>query len=385
MKFIDYSSIPINWVKIGTNPFKSSYAGGIGVPLACIVNGYFGIFYACMNGNNPANSMGAVLYLWDANGNRCEYHTSNFVNNSSVRGLVPTNSIQQNGNIFDYSTTDGVRWRFFCPNIFTAGAVYVVPPGNQTVASPCGQGSYLSTKYFRAQKRIVQEYIKTYSLSSDYWVSVYDTNQNYITGGYLGNSPADLFDRTNLVLPQYVYSSDVAYKNGQTVFGNFGSSGNIYQVFGFFTPTLNGDESQLTCAAADGNYYASGNNFNQFYGYRDYKSPVFYQTSDGLGIGVTDKIGYFLFPDVYYNFLISKDYIFGFHTPDINGIYGFLSAAKQLYWQHDTDGFAYRAGDIYIANFPAVNIEPVPSASVLTYGNLANYHRAISPDGLFNA
>ena len=384
MKFIDYSHITINWVKIGVNPFKSSYGGSLSQPLTVIVNGYFGIFFACMNGNNPSNSMGAVLYLWDANGNRCEYHTSNFVNGASIQNIVPNHLITQYGNVFNYATNDGNQWHFVCPNIFTPGAVYVIPPGLQKFTSPCGLGVYHQTKYFKAQNRIVQEYIKAYSLSDDYWVSVFDSNQNYITGGYLGNSAADLFDQTDLVLPPYTYAADVFYRNGLTAFGNFGSSGNVYQVFGFFTPTLNGNENNLTCGAPS-DYYASGNNFNQFYGYRDYKAPAFYTTSVGLGMGVTDKVGYLLFPDSYYNFLLSKDYIIGLATPTGSGLYGFLSNTKKLYWQNDTSGLGHNSGDIYIANFPAVNIEPVPSASVLTYGNLANYHRAISPDGLFNA
>lgn len=391
MIYQDFSNLTITWTKVATNPFNIGYPGSTQRPYACIVNGYFTMVYCCSSGGNPKTSRGFYAISFDVHGNYCIYQTAD-LNTAATDEYGCDNTLTQSGNTFQYSLLGGGTWKVVIPPIFTPGGKYILPPQQLNVTNPCRGGPPDQTIFLQNQGLIAYEWIQAFSESDNYWASIYDSFGNFKNGGFIGNSPQNLFNRIQISLPPYTFSDDVYYRNGSNIYGNYGNAGGSVQVYGFNTPYLFGNYGTLVCGGSGNpNVYVDAINQFQVYPNRDYGVPPFSAGSYQQRMGITDYPGYFIFPDGNNVFwLYSQDYLYRFQN--IPYAYGggnaicYLSKQNVLIGQaSNVSGQFHYNGDIYVGTFPNVNIAPPPKVSASTHKGLANYHRAVSPHGLFQA
>jgi hypothetical protein len=386
MRYKNLTSIPLTWTKIGTVPLPSTNGFiSTNYGISVIVNGFFGVLFPVFQApiGSIQNSQGCVLYLFDGLGNMCTYQTSDF-NPSGVNGVCNSQNINQSNNTFIYSLSNGGTWKFIVPNVFLPGQTYVVPATPFNVNSPCNSGDYHGTLFCADQGYVCHEFIQAFPLSDNYWASIYDTQNNFIGGGYLGNSSDDLFNRLNTVIP---FDGNLWNRNSLNVAHNFGVTGGDQQAFSLVTPFLNGDPTKLICGG-QGNLdvFVSGKNQVTVFPARDFGCP-YIGTTQRTGLGITDLFNQFVYPDINVMRLLSPDWFVD--LPAQYGSYGnaaYLSKQKKLY-SIPIDDSNPTWGDVYVANLDLnqFGIGPLP---IFTYGDfpgLANYHRAISPHGLFQA
>lgn len=388
MKYVNLEAIDLRWRQIGASPFRSSYGGSFTqAPMACIVNGNFSLFYATATNTNPHHYAGAVLYSWAENGDMCTYRTSSFINNGFFGDLVNPQTVFQNANVFSFSYADGGVWQFICPNIFIPGGELVIPDQRLQTFSPCGIHDFSGNIYCSQQDLYCQEFIQDFPLSTNYWASIFDGQHNLIGSGFIGNAFEDLFNRVSTSLPPFTTTNDLFYKNGFNFYSNMGNAGNIYQAVGFNQPFLNGDPTTLVCGAPAPTVFVSGIKQFQAYPYRDNGCPAFSTNSIKIAGGITDVPGFFCLPDTFRSVILSQDYFIGLKNLSNGNQDGFalLSNQDRMY-SHVFPG-NHHAGQIYIADtrFSSFNIGPLPIVQRAQYNGLANYHRAVSPNKLFQA
>jgi hypothetical protein len=386
MKLVQIARPPYSY--IADNPFRAP--GGLGhAPLACIVNGYFSLFYACCTGGNPSHSTGAVLYSWDEIGNVCIYHTADFINaNPLTHDLANADVVKQSGNAFLFSFVgNSTIYKFVVPNVFRAGITYVLPPSSLAIPAPCPGGAYNSTIFLGQQKLIAYEFIQDFALATNYWASIYDEQGAFKGGGFIANypNPFDPFDRTQSVLPPTVFTT--YYKNGMNVYGNFGSAPSASQVIGWDNPYLNGDPSQLVCGGS-GNLDVYCAAINQFQSLTNNIIGVsFVEGPQSIALGISDIYNTFAFPDTSFFYLFSKDY--AIQIPAFNSsnqAVCFMSKTKKLYVQYiDHTSPQDFSGNIFVMDLNLSGYGASPIVTKSSYKGLANYHRAVSPSGSFQA
>lgn len=387
MKYVDLSAIPLTWTQVGTANVTSSLGGGWVRPTAVIINGYYGLFYACSNGANPANTRGAILYLFDGLGGVCIYQTSDFINGADINNLCPGSQVWAAGNTITYSLLNGGTWQMIIPNVFKAGQTYVLPARQLTVNSPCGVGTFVTAIYASSQKLIAYEWAQGFATASNIYGSIYDTLGNFKGGGFIGNYPngQDGFNQVVNNLPPSTFTSDIYYKNGFNVFGNFGSVGANQQAFGGNQPYVNGNPNALTCGVANPSVFVSGNAQFTNYPYRDFNAPAFGAGSYGLSQCITDMLGFFVFNDGAPTYLLSKDWMVSIPAQGTNISVCYNYAQRKLYYRDNSISAQRYAGNVYVASFDInqFGIGPLPIVQASAHNGLVNYHRAVSPTGIF--
>ena len=392
MKYINLSGLPLTWTKVGsTSSLTSTYGGGFAnPPLAVFVNGYFGMLYALFSGST---SYGAILFLFDGKGNMCTYRSSNFVNNGPFTTCAAQNFIWQSQNVFVWSTQAGGFWRMVIPNVFTPGQTYVLPISGLVTPNPCNPADISPSKviYCSQQNKICYEFIQAFAGANNYWASIADSTNNFLAGGFIGNYPTtyDPFDRIAYALPPFVQQSDQCMRNGYNFFGNFGNESAPYQVIGFNQPFLMGDASQLVCGGSgNSNVFCTAINSSQVYPYRDYNCPVFIADSGQTAQGITDWPGYFVFPDSGVNYVFSEQWMIALSYKAGNNAANACAYSinqKLLYSHVQTSAQVHYTGDVYVASLDLSPYAPPANIVRSVHNGLANYHRAVSTRGTFQA
>ena len=385
MKLIDLSHLPVTWTQIGTISRISTGFIDNNFPFTCIVNGYFSVFYPLGQGANPSNSRGAILFSFDGLGNMCTYQTSDFSPTGNQDTLCRPYQIWQSGNTLVYALLNGGTWKMSIPKIFTPGATYILPPIQFPTPPPCGAGTYQKTIFCGQQGLYCNEFIQDFPESDNYWASIYDTTGNLIKGGFIGNASTDLFDQRSLSLPPFVDGTEIYDRNGLVVYGNFGSVSNINQVVGSGINWLNGNAGDLICGSVPLNpVFVTEKNPTQIYYNRDYGMPGFSSSPDNVIRGSTDLLGSLLYPDFSNgNVLLSSNYFIKLPTKASSNQIAYLSSTKQLF-NTDIDPF-FQVGAVYVASLDLSPFGPPPNVTRGDFPGLANYHRAVSPRGIFQA
>jgi hypothetical protein len=387
MKYVDLTGIAFNWTHIADNPFLMQYPGGLSAPVtACVVNGKFGVLYVCGD-YYGTTSKGFVLYLFDEHGNICTYQSPDYVNNSpSIVQCCQGFNIFQNNNTF-LCTSGWGTYQFVIPNIFTPGATYVVAYPRFAINSPCGSGA-LQTPIFCSQQKIVAyDFIHPFPDEYDDWASIYDHQGQFLYGGYIGHflNSEPGFNRISTTLPPNV--NNIYSKNGFNFFGNFGDSGGPYQVVGWNQPTLRGNAESLVCGVANKEVYIDTSQVFQNYPNNTDPRQGFANDSSHVALGACDIPGFFCFPDKPYLKILSRDFYVQLNGPnaDPNNLFCIVSELKKMFVL-SANGIGYN-GPVYVADFDpvALGISPVPIVERASYNGLANYHRAVSPSGSFQA
>ena len=112
--------------------------------------------------------------------------------------------------------------------------------------------------------------------------------------------------------------------------------------------------------------------------------PGFSNIPDYVVKGSTDVDGSILFPDeTNGNLLLSSDYFIKLPTKVSSNQVGYLSTKKQIF-NTDFDVF-YQTGAVYVASLDLSPFGPLPNVTRGDFPGLANYHRAVSPRGIFQA
>lgn len=384
MKYVNLSAFPVTWTKIGTTGFTTNQ--NTNPAWACVVNGYMGFFYATAfnEGGGVFETNGAVLYLFDGQGGMCTYQTANFNPKANPNALADGQNIFQNGNTFIYALSNGGTWQVVIPPIFQAGATYVLPPTQLAINSPCGSGSLHSISYCSQQGLIGYEFLQPFGGSNDaYWASIYDTLGNFKGGGYLGNDTFDLFNQVSNVIP---LGGKLFFKNGYNVAQNFGNTGPNQQAISFLQPFLNGDYTKLVCGGSGNrSVFVSGINQSTLYPVRDFNCPYISDDASRMAMGMTDANGYFIYPDNSQGRMLSNDWFIDLPTmPGGSSMgVGYLLKQKKIYNLIPNNG-GY-SGDVYVASLDLTPYGPQPISTRSDFSGLANYHRAVSPNGTFQA
>lgn len=396
MLHINLGLFPVTWQKIGSIPKVGSTLSTNSIPFTCIVNGYWSVFYPCKFGGNPQFTRGAVLFSFDGLGGMCTYMTPDFSFAGNQSDVCAPSQIFQNGNTFFYSLLGGGIWKLTIPNIFKAGATYVVGYEQLPVPSPCNSGIYQQTISCGKQGLYANEFILAGTGIADFWASIYDTLGNFVGGGFIGSSPSDtddIFDQRATALPPGVFQTNFYDRNGLTVYGNFGHGQPNQQVVGFGQNQLNGSPSELLCGSVrPGNsVYVNEINTWQNYYNRDFNIPGFGSSPDYVIGGITDIQGFTFFNDsVMSNILLGQDFFIQLPQRQINSPIGYFFSTKKIYSGNFRDNFGnyLTYGDIYIATLDLTQhgfSGPLPNVSPANYTGMANYHRAVSPNGTFQA
>lgn len=387
MKYLDLRALPLVWTKICSNPFRSTQGS---VPLACIVNGRFSLFYAMITATNPQRYAGCVLYSFDSGGSICTYKSKEYRNGLAINTIQTPNGISLAGNQFQFGYNDGSVYSFTVPPVFLPGATVTVPALPLTNAlPPCGVGNYVQTLLMGQQNLIAYEFAHAFEVGADIFASIFTTSGQLVGAGYIGNSPSgsDIFNLTNNELPPFVQLTDVYYKNGSNIYGNFDFVYPQQQVIGFNTPYLNGDPTQLACGGSGTPSVNVTSTYEDvIYPYRDFGCPSFTYNSIGLAYGITDLKNQFIFCEDSTFFFLSRDYMAQLTYTPFSGSpskIGFLSAQNLLIGESSPNTNV--GGDVYIASFDPLPIAPLPIVSRASYTQLSNYHRAVSPGGIFLA
>ncbi len=382
MKVIDLRAWNFNWQAIGNNPFSTSYGGSSNRPFVCIVNGYPSIFYPIQLGN-PGISYGAFLVSFDENGSVCVYRTPNFVNggNNQWQQLQYSNCVQS-GNTFTWSmlnSSTGYVWTI--PNVFTPGASYTVPYKQLNIPSPCGVGDFYQAIYLGNQNLVAYEFIQAFGLTDNYFASIYNSLGEFVGGGLIGNAANDIFDQTNLVYPPGTSSTDLYCRNQGNFIGD-----NTTNNYAWLQPTLNGDPGSLTCGVANPSVYV-GAKLSQTITPSDLPNvPTSYYGSVDFVCGDTDFPGFFLWPSGPQSMLISSNYCI--MLPAMTSDYENLWFSKKLnsWFLHGASGTNQNGGILYKGAGPDLTpYGPPPNVSRSVHNGLANYHRAVSTRGTFQA
>lgn len=396
MLYLNLSTLPITWQKVGSIPKIGPSLSANSIPFTCIVNGYWSVFYPCKFGGNPQFTRGAVLFSFDGLGGMCTYMTPDFSFAGNQDGLCAPNQIFQNGNTFFYTLLNGGTWKVTFPNIFKSGATYIVGYEKLPVISPCNSGTFQQTISCGYQGLYANEFILAGTGIADFWASIYDTLGNFVGGGFIGSSPSnadDIFDQRSIALPPGVFQNNFYDRNGLSIYGNFSQGSANQQVVGFGQNQLNGDASKLICGSVvtGNNVFVDQINTWQNYYSRDFSLPAFTTLPD-FAIGSITDIPYFmLFNDSSLsNVLMSKNCFIRLPRRQNFSPSGYFIKTKQL-WNanfRDTFGNYLSYGDIYLATLDLTQYGfsgPLPNVSPANYTGMANYHRAISPNGTFQA
>jgi hypothetical protein len=280
---------------------------------------------------------------------------------------------------------NGGTWKVIIPNIFTAGATYTLPPSPLSVSSPCGGGDYHGTIFCGQQGLVCHEFIQAFPESDNYWASIYDSFGNLQGGGFIGNSSVDLFNRLSTSIPQP--GGALYYKNGFNFANNFGSSGSNQQAFSTTQPFLNGSPGSLVCGSPNSNVYVSGINTSTVFPARDWGCPYIGASPDQTAQGITDVPGFFIFPDSVAR-LLSNDWFIDLPTNygGTDNAAAYLSKQKKIYNVQTVNGISQTNwGEVYVASFDLTPFSPIPNITRGDFPGLANYHRAVSPRGIFQA
>lgn len=388
MKYVNLSNHAFGWTRIATNPFKTSFSGSNNSPIACIINNCFGILYVTSTGN-PGTSQGAFLVLFDRNGNVCTYSTPDFVNGAFNIIMGQPWAVQISGNTIQWSLSNNptiFTWKI--PNVFQPGTNYRVPYGSLNILNSCNKGTFQRTIFLSQQNYIAYEFIEAFGESDNYYASIYNTQGNYMTGGYIGNSPTDIFYQISLSLPPFTSTDDVYIRNGFTFFSSMGDVSGIYQNIGILQPYLNGDITKLNCGSATPSVYVSGNNQSTIFPYRDWNCPSMNNGSLAIPCGITDVYGQFVLIDYPNLHVVSQNYFIDLPSPNNYNTINIGYVTKQNAWFcHEATDFAENGGNVYI-NTNVIDLTPYgppPVTSRSEFSGLVNYHRVISPTGQYQA
>jgi hypothetical protein len=392
MIITDLRALPLVWNKIGSIKDYGPVANFSNAPMAVMVNDCYGLFYPCATYNNPAQSAGAFLRLFDGYGKSCTYQTSDFrANNVTMDGFANPNAVFQTGNTFVYSFNDGTTWKWTIPTSFSDGEVYISTPSLLSSKHPCADNFTPNEVIFVSQQDLIcYEWIQDFADDSNYWASVYDSLGNPKGGGYIGNAKPDLFNRVVTNLPPFVDTGSLFYKNGFNFFLNMTGS-NPFQVYGFNQPYLFGNPGELICGGTGNpNVYVGAIQQYQVYPNRDFGIPAFNGNVFRPALGATNINGAFIIPDFPHTDFIGRDFYvmlpMQVGADNRDGAVGYHSTKKHLYSfvALNPTGTKY-VGDLYVASLDLSSYGPPPLLNRAVYKGLANYHRAVSPSGSFQA
>lgn len=385
MRFVDLSTLPVTWNKIGTIPIIAPGLNSANPPYTCIVNGYYSIFYPIYTGN-PAISQGAILFSFDGNGNMCTYQTSDYksTNTNSLELALPW-QIWQNKNTFLYTLPNsGGLYQFIVPPTFVAGMTFVLTPSLFPTNAPCTVGTevYLKSISCTQQGYICNEFGQS-GTNQNYWATIFNTKGGFSGGGFIGFSPtgSDLFDLRGINLPVSASTQNIYDRNGLTVYGNFSLALANQQAVGTMTNWLNGDPTKLVCGSPNPGINVTGINQQQIFYTRDYGMPAFLNQPMYTILGITDMTGYMLFPDNVGK-MLSANYYIQLPTRAARTSSCYLLSKKQLI---NTNGFpsGFATNDVYMATLDLSSYSIWPIVTTQAHNTLTNFARPISVNGSY--
>lgn len=396
--------------------------GGVisGTPYACIVNGYFSVLFACLNGGS--SHIGWRLCSVDDLGNICVYESPNLQRTTLSQVNFYDMNVMQSGNVFNLFSV-GVQ--FTIPNVFIPNTKIIVAGTKFNPPCPCnGVGVLHSTTFIQNKNLVAYQFVQDFALNYNEWVAFYNGNL-LLAGGYLGNFPngTEHFNLFTQTLPPNSGASPTSpfYKNGEYVFSPFGSVGFVNQKVGATALVLVGSPLSLRCNLPPASPLYIGSGQDYYCPLNTIVPPINTGMAQGDCQGGATDIPFthaistindnalsqpivVLYNQAYYQEIaLANVFYWG-----ANNFWGALSLRNKIYTGVDTSGVngLRRQYQIFSSNMPAgfaVSLSPPPSltpggsgagsgsgvgGSGLTrnyFRQLCNYHRAISPSGAFQA
>lgn len=379
------------WTQLGTGTVNTSYGGSLTGHSTCIVNGRFCVLCPC-HGPSFGQFKGWVMFMFDDDGSVCTYQSPDYPGDRNIQSFQ--GNVVQAGNRFNVSTGDGANYSFTIPTFYQAGAVLTIPYiSNTPPQGPCGVGSVTRSIYIDNLDLTAFEFVVNHSVANDTWVSFYRGN-TFVSGGYLGNYPA-------AYEPFYRFSQSVPpgqngpfYKNGAYIYGPDGTGfGNQYLTASAIA--LKGNYSQLVCGGiGDPNVYVTAdrpfsnklsNVISWTYNGNDMEAaactdiPLTYAlvaVQPGGG-GVTTNVCV-LFNQFQLLELSLQAPIGGLHMTG----FGAIQSKKKVYIAvNDAFNKFFQVWSAPLTVIPS----PPANLAISQHDGLYNYHRAVSPDGTFQA
>ncbi len=382
MKVLDFSGWNFNWQVLANNPFRTTAASN-SEPFACIVNGYPSLLYPCQTGN-PGVSQGALLVSFDNEGNVCTYRTPDYVNGIANKWQqVYYSNCAQSGNTFTWSLLNQpTNYRWVIPNVFAPGINFVVPYSALNIPPPCGAGLFHQTIFLPKQSLVAYEFIEAFGASDNYYASIYTTLNELVGAGFIGNGPNDIFDQANLIFPPNTFSTDLYSRNQGNFIGN-----NNQRNYAWLTPYLNGDPQSLICATPTPSVYVGAFANESIISAELTGVPIMNFASDAFAAGDTDQTGFFLFPNNPVSIFMSADWCLMMPIFNATNTNLWYSAAMKKWLKHDNSNINNQnGGTFYVGTGPDLSAYgPPPSMTRSVHNGLANYHRAVSTRGTFQA
>lgn len=383
------------WTPLGTSPVPAVHVNSNwSAPWCCMIYGYFAVVIVYVVGAN--SFAGIQVTLYDDVGNTCTFATKGlFQNTNNTLASIQAQTYNQAGNNFKITNSSFGTVTFTVPNTFIAGMilplnVFQQPPP----ASPCGTGAYFSTYYVPTKNWTIYEYVQTFASNNNYWASVYQ-DLYLLGGGYLGLYPNTFnpLNQINQSLPTFhdnVYSKNLAQLI--TAGGDFGYPS---QCVGGTELQCTGDPTLLVCGNPGALAISTKRNWYVFLqsigvpGFTIGGSPIFSGASDVPGIYAL-SLRYNV-SSVPYCGAYCFDWFLDIEVAGTgmywgaNSGFGMCYSKNKFYTIFDISGTLAHRWQFQAFSAPMALPPTSYSLRRESYGSLANYHRAVSPDGVFQA
>lgn len=376
------------WKAIAPLPFDGA-ARLFSPPYWDIVNGKVTLIYLLQYESQFYVSM--VAYSFDDNGNYCTYQASNYspgITGDSYCALT----FFRSGNNFLAQTGSGALIAFTLPTVFQAGVTFTIPVNTFAAPpSPCDSGAALTDVAYLTNQGLIAYHYDMFlgagpPQSFNFYLSVYDMNHHLLGAGRTGfETSTDNYNRLNLVLP--INTQHISIKNGYRFYFNADTAPYTQAAYGWMGENLVGDYKQMQCdVTATNPPYLIGVNGKQI-SLLDNQLPPSSNDQLSLGSGLTDFPQIFAIPQYFGRsnpmvIVSPTNFVQVNQPPGLNCGGGIFTANKKLYWGSGNP--YYMGGQLFVADFD-FDITILPQVNLSHYNQLANYHRAVSPNGIFQA
>lgn len=374
---------------------------------SCVVNGRFSILFMCngFSGGDIGKDKGFVLVSFDEDGSTCVYQSSAYGTGTGNNSRWTRNNMQtvrQSGNDFTYQGFTSTH-SFRIPNTYLPGGVFIIPDNQVSIpAPPCGTGTFNSAFYVDDNTNpnggyIVYEYTRAFGINSNFYCVVSQRGIP-LAGGFLGNYLGSTEPLYKFVqqLPPNAQAGNLVYKNEAFVVSTQGLANPGY--VGAATLSLNGPWADLQCGGTGTNVTIdTGVSFNMnvqaLTGFVYTANVGDNMCAAGCSIANTwatpinrqvtpTQQVFSLFNAYQWLDIVIVDAGQPFQPTSSNSLVCANATNRRFYVAYASNNgktFSVRSADMGRA------FDPPPNLVRSQHDGLYNYHRAVSPNGTFQA